>query len=262
MNLTTLDDRVVPAIVDLTIQPTAHLDLFGYPFGGGNFVEQAAHSLVNPLAGVIHADVNFAANTLTLFHTGTNIHAIDNGSWQPGPGGSPGSAPANWGAESQMYIDNQPSGMFLLAARGFTFSVDDMVIPLTGQGATRTFPRQVFYSDIIGALDYGGNSQAGSGHEALEFDGYDYPYSQEIPTVTQTDFGYSIQIPYATYNYQFPNPNGYPIKFMLIGVIDAINKPVPVTVEYGRSQSHTQFTVDPPPTLDLGQYRQRFGEEI
>jgi len=137
-----------------TINPAlSNLTLSG-SIAGTAFGQQGAGSLVTNYTGTI--DSSFTGSTITFNSAAASANI--SGVWQPLPGGTTGSAPADYG------VTASPFGILVLGAiRNLEFSLSSAgPITLTGNSFDAT---QISFLILSGDLDY--NSSVGSGTFSL-----------------------------------------------------------------------------------------------
>ena len=158
LTLDRLEDRTLPTVMSFNLDPSSSLSLAGsefllYPPIYLHFpiTEQAAGSLTTTQEGTIAADVDFGAGTIHFLDDGSGAIAADiSGSWQPGVGGVPGTAPANYGGFFQV------TGPGYLAIRNNVDGLSTAApVALTDQGGGAfSFPSNQRINVDQGDLDY------------------------------------------------------------------------------------------------------------
>jgi hypothetical protein len=166
-HLMSLESRLSPAIINFTITTATSSLTFGGTVGGAPIQAQGTGSLTTTYFGTGQVDVDFAANTITGIAAGSLATANTNGNWQPLPGGATGSAAADYGAKVSIPI--LPPFVFanaLIAARNLSATLDSSALPLSGTGATKTFPSTQNFNVVTGDADYSAGT-LGSGTQSL-----------------------------------------------------------------------------------------------
>jgi hypothetical protein len=113
---------------------------------------QGTGALSTSYSGSIN--VSLSGSTIQ-FTGGSTINAHTNGIWQPAAGGTPGSAPADYGTEASGLISSFPPFTLTVfgAMRNISFDVASAVLPLTGTNFTGT--NLVFsFASVNATLDY------------------------------------------------------------------------------------------------------------
>jgi hypothetical protein len=100
--------------------------------------------------------------TSIAFPGGSEVTANNSGSWQPLPGGDPGSAPANYGGRVVILFSTS-----LAAVRDAVFDVTTLApFPLTSTGNSSSFSSSATFTTTSGAIDFN-SPLAGSGTQPL-----------------------------------------------------------------------------------------------
>ncbi len=162
-----LESKVVPAVINFTLTTATSTLTFGGTVGGAPIQAQGTGSLTTTYSGTGQVDVDFVGNTISALAAGSFASANINGNWQPLVGGASGTAPADYGAKVTIPI--LPPFVFvnaLIAARNLASSLDSPAVPLTGAGATRTFPSTQNFVVLAGDADYNAGS-LGTGTQSL-----------------------------------------------------------------------------------------------
>ena len=127
--------------------------------GSAKFQQQGPDSLITKIGGTIKADVTSSNIT---FVGGSVITALTNGSWQPGPGGVAGSAPANYGMKVTVYIFITA----MAAVRNAHLDVTSSALAVTGGAFSSKQLQFNFLPTPATVLDYSAGSLA-SGSDTL-----------------------------------------------------------------------------------------------
>lgn len=151
LQLVTLEDRSVPAIMNFTLDtPNSKLSLGG-DVDGNAITQQGANSLVTTYSGTVRVDADFSNNTIEFVNTGSSMKANNSGTWKPAVGGGaafvPGSAPANYGGNVTVTVATVVAGRNLAAV--FTSAP----LPLAG-GPAMSFPSTQTLVLTAGDVDY------------------------------------------------------------------------------------------------------------
>jgi len=157
------------ALIEFTVDTNQSLltisGTFNYEGASLPLEEQGPGSLTTHYSGIIRAEVTDAA---IAFVGGSAVRALNNGSWQPLPGGGAGSAPANYGGKVYRWflvviVDAKA------AVRDALFDLTSDALPRTGeefssQGLVFQFP-----PEALSVLDYtySGLIGTGSGSQRL-----------------------------------------------------------------------------------------------
>lgn len=152
LNCSRLEDRVTPALINFALDVNSSTLTLGGSIDGAAITEQATGSLTTKYAGNVQVDVDFAANTIQAISLGSTATAQNNGNRSPGIGGVSGNAPANYGGKFAAVIVIPTS--VNIAIRGAVVTMDSTALPLSGAGATKTFPSQQSFTVTAGTIDY------------------------------------------------------------------------------------------------------------
>lgn len=148
------------AVTNWTVQSaSSNLTLSGSLLSGGTFLaavesQTPGNSLTASYAGTVTTTDNRFWNDdplLSIQFAGGNFYALNSGSWDPIPGGSTGTAPANYGA----FMDMQFLGGVNLAVRNLAAQLNSDLIALTGTApGTQTFHSDITLEYLSGVADY------------------------------------------------------------------------------------------------------------
>ena len=125
---------------------------------GYTFTAQGPGSLTAAYNGTINASVSSS----TIQFTGSSaIAAINNGVWQPAPGGTPGSAPADYGAQVQVIVLFFPVTTYG-AARNIVVDLTSPLLALTPTNFDSSKLILSFVTNSSPVFDYYSSSASGS----------------------------------------------------------------------------------------------------
>ncbi len=183
---------------------------------------QGPAALITGYSGGINAD---PFGSTIQFTGGSSINAHTNGVWQPAPGGTVGSAMADYGAQAN--VDYPPFGFYLVygALRNISFDVTSPVLPVAS-GAFNGTNLVFSFTSINATLDYYSSPLHGS----LALTGYATNTVATGATETVTGSTETLVIPIdATFYFKLISANDTTIH--LTGQLVATNviaPPVPV----------------------------------
>jgi hypothetical protein len=141
-------------IVDSSL---SHLTISGQ-VSGYSFTAQGTGSLTAAYQGTINA----AFSGSTIQFTGSSaIAAITNGVWQPAPGGTPGSAPADYGAQVQVIVIFFPVTSYG-AARNLVLDLTSPLLTLTRTNFDSSKLIMSVVTNSSPVFDYSSGSSSGS----------------------------------------------------------------------------------------------------
>jgi hypothetical protein len=162
--LLVLEDRLAPSVTSSIFaldQTNSSLTLSG-TIGGNSLSQQGSGSLVTHYNGTLVAGWDLTAHTIQFNANGTNVNAVNSGTWQPAVGGGSGSAPADYGAQVTIIIVTAKA-----AVRDLVATVNNAsAVTLSGGGPSYTFPSNQTLTITHGTADYNAGS-FGSGTSNL-----------------------------------------------------------------------------------------------
>lgn len=130
-----------------TVTLSGTIDVYG---ASASLQPQDTGSLATSYSGTINADFG---NSQIQFTGGSSIAALNDGSWQPAPGGSDGEGPADYGGTAQFQISIFTDTAYA-AMRNVVLDVNSASLSISNGVFDTTNLLFSFSTNIVGAIDY------------------------------------------------------------------------------------------------------------